>query len=181
MRECIVRLLSDVEYANAQLSSSEADEITLHLANRSDDSTTIMLQTQIAATLDRAMQQMDHSRQAVRDPAGALFGKQTQRFESLSDKLNQTLSAAVGKFPVFKYLYPPVRPVTMISHDGFIQYSEAPRNRRHDSITYPTLVASSRASSDPVQQSPYVHIKSSQGTALGAEYLENGYPTRCAP
>lgn len=94
----------------------------------------------------------------------AAGGKQIQQFESLSAELLQRIVAAIDRPPVFKYLSQPARPVTCISPDGIIQYSEAPRNQPQEYATYPDLVGQGRQSTDPVQQTPYAHLRSSGGT-----------------
>lgn len=164
VREDMIRLFSDLDHATAMLDSSKADEIILHIANRSDEATKVLLQAQAAITLERATYEMNHSRQASHEPAATLFGKRIQQFETLSGKLYLAVAAAANQAPVFKYLCAPVGPVTTISPDGSIQYSEVPRDCRHDSMAYPSLMRNRKRSTDPSQETPYIHLKSCQGT-----------------
>lgn len=59
VRECVVRLFSNVEHTVSQLSSDQADEVMLHIANRSDEATKILLQQQIEDARDSAMHGTD--------------------------------------------------------------------------------------------------------------------------
>ncbi|KAL9613426.1 MAG: hypothetical protein Q9167_002024 [Letrouitia subvulpina] len=160
VREGIIRLFSNVDTALTLLEGNQAEELTLHIANRADRTVLVLLAEQIAAATDldsRDMDQLDHK--------GASFIgiQRAKRYKSLSEKLYQYVSAVIHQAPVFKHLSPPLGPVTDILPSGVIEYHEAPRDRRESPVAYPELVRSGRSSTNLTQRSPYVHLKSRQG------------------
>ncbi|KAL8757895.1 MAG: hypothetical protein Q9184_004092 [Pyrenodesmia sp. 2 TL-2023] len=144
VRKCVIRLFSNIEHTVSQLSSDQADEVMLHIANRSDKATKKLLQEQIVGTRGNVTRGTDsgHHRRCTSSHTNpyslcAAGGKQIQQFESLSAELLQRVVAAIDQPPVFKYLSQPERPVMSISPNGIIWYSEAPRNQHQEVATYP--------------------------------------------
>ncbi|KAL8642495.1 MAG: hypothetical protein Q9228_000813 [Teloschistes exilis] len=169
LREKIMRLFSSLEYATKQLCSDAFNDIMLNIANHAEEATLTLLEAQIAAAMEKEKHH-ENSRGLVNRGLEEQLAHQGERqWQIRSHELIRVVSAAASQPPVFKYSSPPMGPVTAISPKGHIAYREVPRTTRCGPLTYPQLVSSSRSSEDPLAKSPYVHLKSCQGTVYGLD------------
>lgn len=168
VREGIIRLFSNVDAALTQLEGNKSEELTLHIANRADNTVLVLLAKQIAAATNLARRDEDQLNHKGAD----FLGQRAKRFRSLSENLYQCVSAAACQAAVFKHLSPPLGPVTEILPSGVIEYREAPRDRRESPAAYPELVCSGRSSTDSMQRTPYVHLKSRQGALWNFDHTK---------